>query len=106
MHRTGKCNVRIFASLTVSFLLYSFSYAPVLRWCAPDDPVTGSFYYRSPRIFRFVEWATVHTSMQKPLLVWARICGVHQSAELQAWFFAQRINDPTKDIDVSWQVPE
>ena len=80
--------------VTGAFVFYFLSYAPFLRCAVPNDPEELSLGYRSPRIYRLVEWATVHSPIQEPLLAWATFCGVRGPAEIQAWFYTQRINDP------------
>ena len=97
--------LRLLAITVGSFLVYLLSYAPLLRCCAPHDPVSGSFYYRSPVAYRPVEWLTLNTELRQPLLVWARLCGSNDAAHLQTWFFGQQIEDPG-EMSVSWMNPD
>lgn len=108
-HRvTHMIRIRILRPLAItvgSLLVYLLSYAPLLRYSAPNDPVTGSFFYRSPVVYRPVEWLTLNTELRKPLLGWAKLCGSHDAADVQTWFFAQRIEDPS-EMSVSWIYPD
>ena len=98
----------LFANMVLSaaWMLYLLSYAPFVRWTAPNDPVTGSFYYRTPVVYRPVEWFTVKTQdWGSPLIAWSRLWGAEAAVSLQAWFYAQQIDDPTDEgqISVNWQ---
>lgn len=97
---------RIFAlhlTLLVASTMYVLSYAPYVWWTVPNDSVTGNFYYRTSRVYRPVEWLTLQTEgWGSPLIAWAQLWGVRETANLQAWFYAHEIEEPT-DISVNWR---
>lgn len=105
MNRRYKVTVRLLAICFLSTVFYILSYAPFLRCSVPHNPVSGSFHYRSPGLYRPVEWLTVKMGTTSPLLLWARLCGSGDAVELQAWLFAQGIDDPN-DVDVNWMSPK
>lgn len=89
--------------LSLTWVAYLLSYAPYVLWTAANDPVTGSFYYRTPAVYRPVEWVTLKTQgWGSPLIAWSRLWGAENAVSLQAWFYAQQIDDPG-EMSVSWQ---
>lgn len=93
--------------LAVGLAAYILTYAPFVRLTAPNHPVTGSFLYRTPLVYRPVEWLTLNTSTRwgSPLLTWSSIWGARNAAELQTWFYAQHVEDP-EEMSVNWQFPD
>ena len=91
--------------LSLGWVAYLLSYAPFVCYAAPNDPVTGSFYYRTPAVYRPVEWLTLKTQdCGSPLIAWSRLWGAEDAVSLQAWFYAQQIDDPAdgRQISVDW----
>lgn len=75
---------------------------------ATNDADTGNFYYRTPIVYRPVEWLTLNTdnsSKLSPLLFWSQLWGARDTVEMQTWFFAQHIDDPT-EMHVTWVSPD
>lgn len=105
MNGLCKMMMRLLAFHSSLIVLYILSYAPFLRCSAPNDPVSGSFYYRSPFFYRPVEWLTLKTGPTSPLLKWATLFGSSEAAQIQTWFFAQGCEDPS-DFDVHWMSPQ
>jgi len=91
--------VRAGAPLFVAFVVYVASYSPFLKFAADSD----SPYYRSPVLYRPVEWVILRTPLQVPLLWWSEFVGARSKTELQIWFFAQGISDPPTQIHFNFQ---
>ena len=105
--KVRKTFTRFLSIALASFTVYLLSYAPFVRFNAPDDPVTGSFYYRTPSAYRPVEWLTVKTGPRcwSLLLAWSQLWGARDAAEIQAWFYAQNIEKP-HEMSVDWGLPD
>lgn len=74
-------------------LVYVFSYAPFL-WVVTMTSYCGP-HYRSPIVYRAVDWCVVNTPARSVLLNWAACFGVEVegTTEMQAWYFAQGVSD-------------
>ncbi|WP_417382161.1 hypothetical protein [Gimesia sp.] len=83
--------------------VFILSYAPYVRCTAPNDPITGSFYYRTPTVYRPIEWVMFKTDSQwgAPLFAWSALWGSRDTVETQIFFYAQNIEDPGV-MHVNW----
>lgn len=91
-------------ALSMVWTTYVLSCAPYVRCTAPNDSVTGNFYYRAPRAYRPVEWLTLQTqSWGSPLIAWAQLWGIQDTARQQAFFYAHDMEAPN-EISVNWQL--
>jgi hypothetical protein len=86
--------VRAGSALSVAFVLYLASYSLFLKIAEDSE----SPYYRSPVLYRPVEWVVVRTPLQTAMLKWSEIVGARSQTEWQVWFFAQGISDPPSQI--------
>lgn len=82
--------LKLWVAVSVAWVLYVASYAPVIRYHQGDTPWQA---YRAPSFYRPVEWFTLQTDRWgSPMLKWARLWGVENKAAMQAWFFGQGID--------------
>lgn len=79
----------------VAFVLYLFSYAPFLALTPNSNNFTE---YRSPPFYRPAEWMLFPTPLQPLLLEWAEWHDVRHTTEMQVFFFADGVSNPSKEI--------
>lgn len=80
--------------IVLGLLIYLLSYAPYLR-------IVGSFgsayhrgpYYRSPAVFRPVEWLMWKGADSEFVWIWADCFEVRDATELQVFYYAQDLED-------------
>jgi len=99
MHQPWRCPFRYSKYIPLAVLVYFLSYAPFL-WTVKSFGSTyhQGPYYRAPAVYRLVDWCIVHTPAQRALLKWSEYIGVDGPTEMQAWYFAQGIEDPSSEI--------
>ena len=84
-------------------VVYVLSYAPFLLAVTVCDSTFSEMGYRAPAVYRMAEWCIVRTPAQRPLLKWSECFQVRGTVELQAWYFAQGVDDPSTDCHFSLQ---
>ena len=92
-------SARTVALFFVAILIYLASYAPFLKIAEYSDSV----YYRSPVIYRPVEWVILHTPLQSALLQWSDFVGVRSKTEWQIIYFGVGCSDPVERFHFNLQ---
>ena len=89
--------------IVLGLVVYLASYAPFLRFVQlRDSSPKLSPYYRSPSFYRPVEWLIVKSQNVAPVqLWWAQCFGAASETEMQAFLFAQHIEDMS---EIHWNI--
>ena len=97
MERVLNRVVHLMIVIALLGILYLASYAPFL-WavCTFGEPYHRGPYYRSPAAYRLADWCIVHTPAQSLLLWWAKCFGMGYQTDMQAFYFAEGVADPSE----------